>query len=887
MNTDWPDLIQRYATGSATAEETTMLQEALKADPELRALYLDCMNLDLALEAAAGAAQMLAHQEPIVAAVPRQRFLRQRWLWQAAAAACVAVLAGVALRSPSPENHAPPVLAEVEPSPAAAEHQLRAMRGGVASLAGTVRPEDMEPVHFEKQVLPVLENRCFKCHSSQIEKPKGGVKLDDAASIAAMFTGEDRFIVPGKPEESRLLEVMSLPSGDEDVMPPAKESSPVAKQQLQVIRAWIAQGAKLGDWKRAEQKVFARVSLPAEAAKDAAAMAREIDRLWEAALERQGMKPNSLASDEVWLRRVYLDLVGRNPTVAEARDFLASTDEAKRSALIDDLLASEGHVSHAFNRWAEILRVQSSMPNVTGRYFIRWLKEQLRANTPYDQLVRRMLTAQGRYLEDPSTGFYLRDADNKLAGVEAISEAFLGTKIDCAQCHDHPFDRWTRRDYHAFAAYTVGMIPFVPVKHSLPNINMEILWSQHRIVNDHGKLKKVEGVEVPPLELLGVSAAVNQRVSELSGKLDFDRLHYISLALAGKMISPQGSAEWSKYYWPKFPKDYQYADGKAGEKITPKPLYGEAPEIKKASELAGVFADWIAAPDNERFALVLANRLWKWMFGTALGGPPREVLPAEKAADPALMRHLEALVIATGYDLRQCLRILANTRAYQRVGAADIADETQPKLHAGPLVRRLSAEQMWDSLINLIIENPDAADHDADTAERAFINRVIQARSPDEFWQALIAELERRREVGDTFSNMTQKKRRVKQLGFDVESLTRASAIEQPAPDGHFLRIFGQSNRQMMDNSWSQATVPQALAMMNGPLLAQVTQPEAAIQRQLAAAPDPSAKVDAIFLAVLSRPPTAQERTAVSTPDLAPEDLLWTLLNTRHFLFQQ
>jgi hypothetical protein len=394
--------------------------------------------------------------------------------------------------------------------------------------------------------------------------------------------------------------------------------------------------------------------------------------------------------------------------------------------------------------------------------------------------------------------------------------------------------------------------------------------------------------QVPKPQLDGLSP---ERVEMMCDRmqrqgLDFGNKVYSTLVAVEKQLSAPGKP-WSKYYQPTFPKDYQYSDGEAGKKIEPKPLYGTARKPGSSAELPVVFADWLTAPENDRFALTLANRLWKWMFGAALCGPVREVKVAEKAADRALMRQLEGLVIGTGYDLKQTLRILANTQAYQREAVNAKEDDAHPALHPGPLLRRLTAEQIWDSLITLMDGDPDA-EIAAEKEERsAHFKTLVASKTPDEFWHHVVAEHDRKMAAGETFTAGEQLKGRVKKLGFDAAALRRASETQQPAPDGHFLRLFGQSNREIMDNSWTAATVPQALTLMNGPLFEQIRRPESGLQQALASTTTPEQRIEAIFLAVLARKPTAAEIALVLDSANAPEDLAWTLLNTRHFLFLQ
>ena len=182
-------------------------------------------------------------------------------------------------------------------------------------------------------------------------------------------------------------------------------------------------------------------------------------RLALCCLPALGWSVGTPAADEVFLRRVWLDLAGRAPTGAEAAAFLDDPDPRKRAKLIDALLASEAHVSHAFNQWADILRLKSrytNTANVVPAAYARWLRESLRTNKPYDRFVREMLSAKGLAWDDGAVGYYLRDPGMPLDNLALTSRVFLGTRIECAQCHDHPFDQWKQTQFYRLAAYTYG-----------------------------------------------------------------------------------------------------------------------------------------------------------------------------------------------------------------------------------------------------------------------------------------------------------------------------------------------------------------------------------------------------------------------------------------------
>ena len=175
----------------------------------------------------------------------------------------------------------------------------------------------------------------------------------------------------------------------------------------------------------------------------AVASAAKIDSLIEANYAKYQVTPNPAASDEQFIRRVYLDISGTIPSYKQVRAFAGNSDPEKRSKTIDMLLGQSGYASNFYNYWTDILRLKDGQltNNVPGRPYCEWVKESLETNKPYDKFVYEMLTAEGKVWENPAAGYILRDAGMPLDAMNNTVRIFLGTQIGCAQCHDHPFDR--------------------------------------------------------------------------------------------------------------------------------------------------------------------------------------------------------------------------------------------------------------------------------------------------------------------------------------------------------------------------------------------------------------------------------------------------------------
>ena len=223
-------------------------------------------------------------------------------------------------------------------------------------------------------------------------------------------------------------------------------------------------------------------------ASDPALEAQKIDVLLAADWRKHSLQGNAPASDEIFVRRIHLDLVGRIPTHQETVSFLSATDKDKRSKLIDQLLASEGFTMHQFHFYADLLRVLSKgtyngdAGRVTGMAYAEFIKNSVRTNKPYDQLVRELVSAQGKVWENGAVGYYQRDRGMPLDNLSLTMRIFTGTRIECAQCHDHPFDKWTQMQFHQMAAYTYGVQTVMGI-YSPSFFGMLALQKEHREKN--------------------------------------------------------------------------------------------------------------------------------------------------------------------------------------------------------------------------------------------------------------------------------------------------------------------------------------------------------------------------------------------------------------------
>jgi hypothetical protein len=181
-----------------------------------------------------------------------------------------------------------------------------------------------------------------------------------------------------------------------------------------------------------------------------------IDKLVNDKLKKLRISPSGQCDDETFLRRASIDIVGLPPTVEEYNRFTASTDLMKRSKWVDELLERKEFSEIWVSKWAELLQVRTDpVRNVSQKamfLYYNWLVDKLSKNMPMDQMVQELLGASGGTFKNAATNFY-QITNETLPLTENVAQVFMGIRVQCAQCHNHPFDRWTQNDYYSFAAF--------------------------------------------------------------------------------------------------------------------------------------------------------------------------------------------------------------------------------------------------------------------------------------------------------------------------------------------------------------------------------------------------------------------------------------------------
>jgi hypothetical protein len=474
---------------------------------------------------------------------------------------------------------------------------------------------------------------------------------------------------------------------------------------------------------------------------DPLALAARIDQRLAARWAALGAQPAPPSDDAEFLRRICLDLGGKIPPIYDARDFLEDPAPDKRARLIERLLAAPSYRTHFATVWRSLLLPANN--DFRAAYyqngFEGWLQQRLGENAGYDKLATEMVTSAGAGRGSPSPDAFAQAQENQLDRWAAnTSRLFLGLNLECAQCHNHPFDTWTRQQFWEYAAFFSGS----PAGEG-----------------------KADGVAIPGTD---------------------------------------------KTALPRFPD-------------------GTAPAWKARADRRQTLAVWMTAADNPYFARAAVNQVWAYFFGHGLTEPDTGRDEDPNLQHQELLDDLAGQFAAHGFDLKYLIRAVVNSQAYQR---SSHGSPTPPRLFARMTLRGLSAEQLYDSLLEATgTEEPPSSGRPA-------------------------------------FGAMANSRR------------------------AQFLAKFSDLARRT-----DASTTPlQALHLMNGPLMTEVTNPERNVVLQTvatAAVPTPR-RIEELYLTTLSRKPRPEELTrlvvyverggATGNPKQALADIFWALLNSSEFL---
>lgn len=578
-------------------------------------------------------------------------------------------------------------------------------------------------------------------------------------------------------------------------------------------------------------------------------VAAEVDRLVNAELKANDVEPAGISADEDFLRRVTLDLAGTLPTSRDVTLFGLTPDRSKREQAIERLLDSDEYAAAWARYWRDVIFVRATnmRAGFANQSFVSWMTDNLAENKSWADIATEILTATGDVRENGETAliFAQEGGTEDIAG--EVSRIFLGIQMQCANCHDHPWDRWKREEFHELAAF-FPRIAVRPVREDNRLQSYEIVsvnqsanpQDRFRQLKDNadrlfrfadrnrdGKLVKAEVGRSPVARFF--DQLLERGDSNKDGGISLTELKKIEFPTP--MQPGRGSTEhfMANLNDPSSP----------GEKIEPKFFVtGYSPKSGLDDlDRRETFSKYLTSSRNEWFSRAFVNRMWAEMTGEGFYMPIDDMGPDRSASFPEVLDLLSAQFSKNDYDIRWLMKTIALTQTYQReVRSADPAAPPVP--FASATATRLRGDQLYSSIITVLGgENTPGRGRGQQMGTGGGMYRG--ARSPrDQFGQL---------------------------FGFDPST---------PQSD-----ITGN--------------IPQALFMMNSPLLA--TQINARgftkLTGLLRRFPDNEDAINELYIMILSREPSDRELkitteylAEVNNREEAFEDLMWSLLNSSEFL---
>jgi mono/diheme cytochrome c family protein len=640
---------------------------------------------------------------------------------------------------------------------------------GAASLTAQDAPPPAK-VDFVRDVQPIFTTSCIKCHGA--EKPKAQFRLD--SRLHAMKGGiAGKAILPGKGSESLLIRL--LRSSDPDERMPRK-AEPLSKAQIDLLRAWIDQGAVWPESASADAApiqhwAYLKPTRPAPPTVKAATLVRNpIDGFLLARLEKEGLTYAPEAPKETLIRRVTLDLIGLPPTLAEVDAFVADARPDAYERLVDRLMASPRYGERWARPWLDLARYADTNGfNFDSRRtmwkYRDWVIDALNRDLPFNQFTLEQIA--GDLLPDATmeqriaTGFHRNTMTNEEGGtdpeearwetlidrVTTTSAVWLGTTFACAQCHNHKYDPFTQKEFYQFLAFFESCDE---PKIELLTPEQEALRKEIRakISREEDELKKAN---LPEHVAKALKIAIEKRsntqrndvvifcrsqapadLKPLTAPLlelyaDLDKLDVgTALVLREKPNTP--------------PTTYVRIKGgfvNKGEKV-PAAVPASLPPIPAGKPVNRLgLAYWLIDENNPLTARVVVNRFWGEFFGRPLVESPEDFgTQSLPPTHPALLDWLAVEFMSQGWSMKAIHRTIATSGAYRQSSrftrAAYERDPYNRLLARGPRFR-MEAEMIRDAMLSASgllsskIGGPSVFPLQADTSGVVAINKVDTA----------------------------------------------------------------------------------------------------------------------------------------------------------------
>ncbi len=647
-----------------------------------------------------------------------------------------------------------------------------------------------------------------------------------AFGAAAAFAQDEKSAVQEKPSKQ----------GASDSSTKSAKSSTKSESASKGEKSW---GSDYSAPKQTTHRPRPNVNL-----KDSAAVAAAVDKLILSNLTESGTQPAPRTSDEDFLRRIHFDLAGTVPSAREVTLFGLDPDPQKREKVIERLLKSEEYSHNWAEYWRDVifLRATDLKSRIVEGAFEKWMSDRIRDNEGWDKIVTTLLTASGPVADHGETGLIFAHGGQADELAAESSRIFLGIQIQCANCHDHPSDKWKRQQFHALAAF----FPRVTVRRMKGSTDPRAfeVASYEAPAGGRGKGKGVNLKEHPERLFARFDRNHDGKITRAEVKnTNFEKPFERLLTQAGKKdgsltlkeikdIPPANQkGPQAEHFMP----DLKNPSSK-GTKMEPvffvngkRPKSGLPDEERRHA-----LAKYLTADSDPWFSRAYVNRMWNEMVGEGFYMPVDDMGPQRQARMPEVLDLLADAWTANHYDMQWMFRTIARTETYQREIRPKDPSVESPPVFAASTPKRLRADQLFNAICKVLgIE------------------------------------------------------------GVEPKETDKPGNGKRPArnPRAQFAFLFGYDPSTSQDDL--TGNVPQALFMMNSRLINSLihAQGKTRLATILEKYPDNKDAVREVYVLTLAREPSDKEEKIclnyvkdVGNRHEGFEDVMWSLMNSSEFL---
>ena len=433
------------------------------------------------------------------------------------------------------------------------------------------------------------------------------------------------------------------------------------------------------------------------------AAAPDVSAVLDSENKKSGFDLTALSSvdDLTFLRRVSVDLIGRIPTGKEIDQFLSWSKAERRTRVVDKLINDDRFIDTWTTFYADMLRLRSNAPG--GAAALAYVHQSLREGMPHDELCHSLISATGKAGATPEVGFVLGDNADPMALAGVTSQVFMGIRVACAECHDHPFDKWTRRDFYEFAAF-FGKTrrvesQFTRTVYTTEADQTTVLWPPE------GEADAADRKPLKPEFLFSVTKP-NQPSPAAARLIEFRKRQ--AALLAAQTGESQADSSIDDLLEQAADKADRAAKGGAVGTTIVDEARAEARNLNvksgliRQSDLRLQLADFVTSPENTYFSQSFTNRVWKQLVGRGFVEPIDDFSDSNPPSHPQTLKFLTDEFVAHGFDFKFLVRSIVLSQPYQLEHAFGVDELTRGKLEAAFFaapVRRMQSEALFDSIV--------------------------------------------------------------------------------------------------------------------------------------------------------------------------------------------